>query len=63
MPPPPATPPPNRPAPTAGGCLLAFAIVAGAAIGYLLGQPSVGLIAGGIAGTALAVWVWLRERQ
>ena len=56
------TPPPPRPAPTAGGCLLAAAIVAGAAIGYLVGQPSIGLIVGGLAGAALAVGVWLRER-
>jgi hypothetical protein len=49
--------------PAAGGCLLAFAIVAGAAGGFYVGQPSIGLLAGGVAGAVLAALVWLIDRN
>ncbi len=49
--------------PAAGGCLLALAIVVGAAGGFYLGQPSAGLLIGGGAGALLAVLVWLLDRS
>jgi uncharacterized membrane protein (UPF0136 family) len=49
--------------PAAGGCLLALAIVVGAAIGFFVGQPSIGLLAGGGAGALLAVLVWVLDRN
>jgi hypothetical protein len=48
--------------PTAGGCLLAAAILLGALIGVSLGQPSIGILAGTAVGTAAALVVWLRDR-
>jgi hypothetical protein len=48
--------------PAAGGCLLALAIVVGAATGFYFGQPSAGLLIGGVAGALLATFVWLRNR-
>jgi hypothetical protein len=49
--------------PAAGGCLLALAIGVGAAGGFYFGQPSAGLLIGGVAGALLAVLVWLLDRR
>lgn len=46
-----------------GGALLAFAILAGVIAGVLLGQPSLGFLAGLAAGLALLALVWLRDRR
>jgi hypothetical protein len=57
-----ASPPANR-APKAGGFLLAVGIIAGVMIGGLLGQPSIGFLAGLGAGIALVVAIWLIDRR
>ena len=55
-------PPPSR-APAAGGCLIALGAVGGAAIGLMLGQASIGLIAGLMAGVVLAFALFAIERR
>jgi hypothetical protein len=45
-----------------GGIFLAIGPIAGLAIGTVLGQPSLGLVAGIAAGIALALFVWWRTR-
>jgi hypothetical protein len=50
-------------APLAGGCLLSFSILAGAIIGTIYRQPSIGFLAGLGAGLALAGLVWLASRR
>jgi len=57
-----ASPPANR-APKAGGFLLAVAIIAGVIIGGLLGQPSIGFLAGLGIGIVLVVVLWLIDRR
>ena len=52
----------NRPGPQAGGFIIAVAILAGTIIGGLMGQPSIGLLAGLGLGVVVAVAVWLRDR-
>jgi hypothetical protein len=46
-----------------GGCLLAFSVVAGTAIGTILGQPSIGFLAGSALGLALVLTVFLLDRR
>jgi len=46
-----------------GGCLLAFAVVAGAAVGTILGQPSIGFLAGSALGLILVIAVFLMDRN
>ena len=62
----PEMPPPDpKPAPrstSAGGVLLALSAVAGAAVGVMSGQPSLGFLLGLGVGGALAFAVWLAER-
>lgn len=53
----------RRPGGTAGGSLLALAIVAGAAIGIAMGQPTIGALAGLGAGILLFLLVWLAGRR
>ena len=57
-----ATPPANR-APKAGGALLALGIIAGVMIGGLMGEPSIGFLAGFAAGLAMVALVWLIDRR
>ena len=52
----------NRSGPQAGGFIIAVAILAGTIIGGLMGQPSIGLLAGLGLGVAVAVAIWLRDR-
>ena len=54
-----ALPPPS---PNAGGFLIAAAVVIGAIAGLLLGQPTIGILAGTALGVAGALIVWLRDR-
>lgn len=50
---------PSR-SPVAGGAPLAISIVLGAVIGLVVGQPSIGILAGTTVGIAIALAVWLR---
>lgn len=54
---------PNDPGPLAGGCLLAFFLLAGALTGVFMGQPSIGFLTGGGLGLAAAILVWLWNRR
>jgi hypothetical protein len=55
----------NSNAPLAGGCLLSICLLAGALIGVLLGQPSIGFLVGAGAGLLLVIlfWAWDRKRR
>ncbi|MET0249704.1 MAG: hypothetical protein ABW164_08240 [Sphingobium sp.] len=48
--------------PTGMGAPIALLIMAGAIIGGLMGQPSLGLLIGLALGVAAAIAMWLRER-
>lgn len=50
------------PSPIAGGAPLALSIVAGAFIGLVMGEPTIGILAGTAVGVAIALTVWLRSR-
>ena len=47
----------------AGGSLLAFSIIGGAVAGVIVGQPSIGFLAGTGIGILLLVLVWLLSRR
>jgi hypothetical protein len=49
--------------PRAGGSLLAIAILLGTLIGAILGQPSIGFLAGTGLGVILLGLIWLGERR
>jgi mannose/fructose/N-acetylgalactosamine-specific phosphotransferase system component IIC len=46
-----------------GGCLLAFSVVAGVFVGMILGQPSIGFLAGSALGLILVLTVFLLDRR
>lgn len=46
-----------------GGVLLAAGIVVGAFIGAMLGQPTIGFLAGTAIGLLLLIIVWLIDRR
>ncbi|MCI4589938.1 hypothetical protein MOK15_07515 [Sphingobium sp. BYY-5] len=48
--------------PTGAGAIIALLILAGAIGGGMLGQPSIGLLAGGGLGILIALLLYLRER-
>ena len=52
----------NRPA-RAGGSILAGCIIAGVIGGVILGQPSIGFLAGTGIGVAVAILLWLKDRR
>ena len=54
---------PSRNFPRAGGVLLAGAILLGTAAGVVLGQASLGFLAGLGMGLLLLGGVWLRDRS
>ncbi len=54
--------PENR-GPAAGGAIMAFTILLGAAIGVAFRQPSIGILAGFGIGLVAAILVWLRDRE
>lgn len=56
------TQPNSSKATSAGGCFIAALVPAGAVIGGMLGQPSIGMLIGLSLGAAMAVAIWLRER-
>ena len=47
----------------AAGSILAISIIAGAVAGSIVGQPSIGFLAGLAAGVPLAILFWLIERR
>ncbi|HWW66275.1 MAG TPA: hypothetical protein VNZ43_16090 [Sphingomonadaceae bacterium] len=52
----------DTPAPRAAGALLALSIVAGAVIGTLLGQSTIGILAGIAVGVAIQIVYWWKDR-
>ena len=46
-----------------GGCLLAFALLAGTFVGMVLGQPSIGFLAGSALGLILVITIFLLDRK
>ncbi|WP_242095508.1 MULTISPECIES: hypothetical protein [unclassified Sphingomonas] len=51
----------SRP-PAAGGALIALGALGGAAIGFLFGQATPGVLIGIAAGVVLALLIWWRGR-
>lgn len=47
----------------AAGFILAISILAGAVAGAIVGQPSLGFLAGLGTGVAIAILFWLNERR
>lgn len=56
-------PPPREPQPIGAGGPLVLAIVAGIVLGFLLGQPTIGFLAGTAVGVAIAAFLFWRERN
>lgn len=56
-------PPVSSRNPRAGGAIIAIAVMAGAAIGGVLHQPSIGILAGIGIGILTAVAIWLIDRR
>jgi hypothetical protein len=46
-----------------GGCLLAFSVIAGVAVGTILRQPSIGFLAGSGLGLVLVLTVFVLDRR
>ena len=46
-----------------GGCLLAFSVLAGAFVGLIFGQPSIGFLAGSAIGLVLVLAVFVMDRR
>ncbi|MCW3836120.1 hypothetical protein ACFQ1E_08710 [Sphingomonas canadensis] len=53
----------NTPNPVAGGSLLALFLIAGAIVGMIYGQPTIGLLGGAGGGIAVATLLWLKDRK
>jgi uncharacterized membrane protein (UPF0136 family) len=51
------------PNPVAAGAPLALVIIAGSLIGAMLHQPTIGFLVGTFLGTALAVAIWLKDKN
>ncbi len=54
--------PPPRRTPIGGGVFIAIGLVTGAVTGGLMGQPSIGLLAGLGVGAAATALLWWRDR-
>lgn len=54
---------PDQRSNSAGGFLLAVSLMVGTIMGLLLGQPSVGFLAGLVIGSIAAVSLWLKGRS
>ncbi|MBH1998632.1 MAG: hypothetical protein I8H96_05790 [Sphingomonadaceae bacterium] len=52
----------DRKEPTGAGAIIALLIMVGTIGGGMMGQPSIGLLAGVGAGIAIALLLWWRER-
>jgi hypothetical protein len=46
-----------------GGALFAFSIIGGTIAGVIAGEPSIGVVGGGLLGLALMLLVWLLDRR
>lgn len=53
----------NTSAAPGGGCLIFAGFIIGAVLGIALGQPSLGVIIGVVAGAAIALAQWLLTRS
>jgi hypothetical protein len=53
----------QKPAPRAAGAVIAFTVIAGALVGTLKGQPSLGTVIGFATGVAIALGMWLLDRR
>ncbi|HEX8482304.1 MAG TPA: hypothetical protein VF650_10405 [Allosphingosinicella sp.] len=47
----------------AAGSVLALSILGGTVAGVIVGQPSIGVLAGTAAGILLAILFWLNDRR
>lgn len=56
------TTPEKRKNATGAGAIIALLIIVGTIGGGLMGQPSIGLLAGVALGVLIALLLWLRER-
>ncbi len=54
--------PTKRKPSSAGGFFIAALTMIGAVVGGLMGQPSIGFLAGLVLGVAIATLIWWRER-
>jgi hypothetical protein len=54
---------PTSRTPLAGGFLIALFVILGVVAGVLLGQPSIGFVAGAGAGIVLTILLWLWDRR
>ena len=54
---------PHRRVASGGGCLIFIGFLLGAFIGFVRGEPSLGVIIGVGVSVALAVILWLVERR
>ena len=52
----------NNRNPVAAGAPLALLIMAGALIGSIYGQPTIGILIGVAVGAVIAIGVWLKDR-
>lgn len=55
--------PPSPREPRAAGGLMALAILGGVVIGSILGQPTIGFLAGAAVGVGVMVAFWLIDRR
>ncbi len=46
-----------------GGAVIAGAIIAGVIAGIVMGQPSIGFLAGAAGGTLAAILLYLKDRK
>lgn len=53
---------PSR-SPAAGGFPIAIGALAGAVIGFTLGEATIGFLIGAAAGVVIALGIWLFERR
>lgn len=51
------------PQPRAAGALIALTVIGGAVLGFMLHEPSAGVVGGAALGIAIAVAFWLADRR
>lgn len=56
------TQPADKTSSTAGGFFIAALTIVGTVTGGLMGQPSIGLLAGLGLGTVISILIWWKER-
>jgi len=52
----------SQPTSRSGGIFLPIGIFGGLAVGALMGEPTIGVLAGTAAGAAAAALLWLKDR-